>query len=159
MLHHFLSIIIYIVWFIFSSGNEEIRFLDLSFNRLTWTKIQANLDNLLLHGEYVSVWEDSIYTPHFYRPCVWEDDMVYRKWIWGICYDSEYVRGNIWKWVPLDRRKRIKDWSQNRMCRIMNGRNIAFAGDSMSIQMLFTFVSAMQRDILIPNKFINDKSI
>lgn len=139
--------------------NKNIQFFHKEFTPHQWASIQQDLDVLFSHGEFENAWKDPHFEPMFWHPCFFEDNTVYSKWGWGMCYDSSFNRGNIWQWEPImpsGQRRPLHRWSPDKMCELMNGRNIAFVGDSMSLQTHLTLVSAMHRDVLIPKALQND---
>lgn len=141
------------------SEDGRIHFFQNQYSHSQWKSIQEHLDTLFTQGEFELGWKDPNFKTMFWHPCFYEDNQVYLKWGWGICHDSPYNRGNIWQWKPSTKSgqpHRLHTWSPDKMCKLMNGRNIAFVGDSMSLQTQFTFISAMHRDLLIPKRQLND---
>lgn len=143
-------------------SNSMIKFLDHLYSYQDWLSLQSYLDDAFSNGEFVSAWDDPDFVPMFWRPCVYEDNQIYLRWVFGTCYDSEYNRGNIYQWRTHNSLVKYQDihhlqrWSPQKMCKIMNGSNIAFVGDSMAQQTQLTFASAMMRDLFVPEDKIND---
>lgn len=136
----------------------SIEFFDHAYSHQRWDSIQNSLDETFSDGEFVDSWSIPNFIPMFWHPCVPESTFMLTKWVYGNCHDSESVRGNLWSWKPNKRKSHYETpWSPENMCRLMNGRNLVFIGDSLSEQMYYIFLSAMHRDILIPKDRAYDK--
>lgn len=166
-----------------SSFQEKIHFFGREFPSDDFRFLQSHFNEIFSEGQFVNVWEafGESYVPLFWRPCIYEYRYHVLRWMFGNCSDSEHNRGNIYAWKPNKRlhfshskhhhfrsntsfyqqhkfqhEGFLHQFSSDQLCRLMNGRNIAFIGDSLNDEMHLTLISAMMRDLHIPNIYGNN---
>lgn len=132
---------------------SPIQFFGSSFNLDEWKKVQHQLDILFSEGSWVNAYSIEHFKPMYYHQCLWVTPFLL-KYVLNDCYESEVHRGYRWYWKP--QHHHLKAWSPETMCRLANGRNIMFAGDSLNEQMFYILLSSMMSHIMIPMEQVNN---
>jgi hypothetical protein len=134
-----------------SSGEHEeaalVTFFNHTFSRREFTSLQQQTDSLFSDGKWVNAYSIHGYKPMYYHQCIWTHQFLL-KYILNDCYESEAHRGYRWYWKPS--KKNLKGWYPDAMCKMINGRNIMFVGDSLNEQMFYVLMSSMMAHVLIP---------
>jgi hypothetical protein len=148
-----------------SSNNikKSINFFNKSISFEFWKNHQNDLDYLLNNGKWINAWHHQEFQPIYNRPCTFEHPYIF-KYYQGNCFNSLGFTGYHYLWQPKSikknnvkshlsnhvyKSKHLHMWSAEKMCKILNGRNILFFGDSIQNELYFDFVSSMVLFLLI----------
>ena len=142
---------------------------------LTTPTHSSLIHSLIIHSRWVSSYElNEHYKPPYTVACQWEGNILYSlykhiichithhsflflysslghhlSYVEGLCFDTPYNQGQRSTWKPSGHLDQLLEFSNRDMCRIMNGRNIMFAGDSLTDEFFATLVSFMLSSIVV----------
>lgn len=136
---------------------NSIKFFNKTISLEFWKNHQKDLDYFLNNGKWINAWNHPNYQPIYSRPCTFEHPYIF-KYYQNNCFNSLGFSGYHYLWQPISikkeninshlskhiyKSKHLHLWSAENMCKILNGRNILFFGDSIQNELYFEFVSAM----------------
>jgi len=125
-------------------SSNQFNFLGQLFTYEEWEAKNVHINDLLGNGAWVESWRFENYKVPYSEPCV---DII--KYKWGKCIDSPVNQGKRYLWKPSRSGSSssggggafLSPWSSQTMCRMVNGRNVLVAGDSLSEEFFFSLLS------------------
>jgi hypothetical protein len=130
---------------------ESVNFFGRQYSWQEWDAQRDYLHNLLTHGSWVNAWDtEEDYKPLYNHFCIWSVNTFLLKYITNQCLDAPGMRGDKYLWKSSLLGRPVAPWSPERLCKIMNGRNLLFVGDSLQEEMFYVAISAMSRSLLVP---------
>ena len=139
----------------FVSFCDTLHFFDINYGLNEWNEIQSNLRHHLTFGQWVNAWESIDYQPIYWRFCFWGVNSYLLRFFMGtMCFLSPGARGYRYLWEPSARK--LHSWSQDTMCKIMNGKNLLLIGDSIQEEIFYALISSMSAYTIVPRRFLND---
>lgn len=128
--------------------NDWYSFLGKSILATDFQLIQNNLDMLFSSGTWINSYDlDPNFTPLFTSPCIFEDSERHR-YTKNECLKTNAYIGNYYSWVSDF--GNLIPWDYMNMCKLINGGNILFLGDSTQKEFYSTFVSAILATTVTP---------
>lgn len=134
-----------------SETSDYITFFGKNYSWHEWNAERDYLHNLLTHGSWVDAWEAEVdYAPLYNHFCFWSVNNYLLKYTSKQCLDSPGMQGTRYIWKSSLLGRTVAPWSLERMCKIMNGRNLLLIGDSLQEEIFYAAISAISRSILVP---------
>ena len=146
-----------------SGSNSKINFLGIDYDTSTWARLLLTLNDKFRNGKWqfraipfldpnfansTTMIGSKIYDNDIHRlyfpwpnfPCFFEHPsiLLYGK---GHCSYASGNRAHYYHWTP-NKSPESLNWNPLQMCKVLNGRNVLFVGDSMQSQFFFSYISA-----------------
>lgn len=125
---------------------STVSFLDWNHSFVLWQQLSYSFNLRLKNGLWIDSYTRNDFKPLYTQPCVDEHPAILR-YVSFDCLRSSSSVGRWYTWRPFD--EDLQPFDPAKMCLVMNGRTLMFAGDSMQYQFYFAFVSAVLKYTVI----------